>query len=78
MTYDVVFNTAAWPSAANPTARARLTAFFAGGGGYIGALANGANFLTSAGEVTGFTAANRSGAGRSGIITGTTRPPAPA
>ncbi len=35
--YDVVFSTAGWPSAANPVARARLTAFFAAGGGYIGA-----------------------------------------
>ena len=67
--YDVVLNTGAWPSAANPTARARLTAFFAAGGGYLGALTNGANFLTAAGEVTGLTAANRGGAGRSGIIT---------
>ena len=33
--YDVVFNTAGWP--AGTTARARLTAFFAGHGGYIGA-----------------------------------------
>jgi hypothetical protein len=67
--YDVVFNTGTWPSAANPTARARLTAFFAGGGGYLGALTNGANFLTAAGEVTGLTAANRGGSGRSGIVT---------
>ena len=33
--YDVVFNQAAWPAGA--TARARLTSFFAAGGGYIGA-----------------------------------------
>jgi len=64
--YDLVFNTASWPSGA--TARARLQAFFAAGGGYIGALSNGANFLTSAGLVTGLTAANRSGNGRSGIV----------
>jgi hypothetical protein len=64
--YDLVFNTAIWPSGA--TARARLQAFFAAGGGYTGALANGANFLTSAGLVTGLTAANRSGSGRSGIV----------
>ena len=68
LNYDVVFNTATWPSAANPTARARLTSFFANGGGYIGALTNGANFLTAAGEVTGLTAANRGGDGRSGIV----------
>jgi hypothetical protein len=67
--YDVVFNTAGWPSASNlATVRTRLQAFFAGGGGYIGALTNGSNFLTSAGLVTGLTAANRSGNGRSGIV----------
>ena len=66
--YDVVFNTGAWPSAGSPTARARLTEFFARGGGYIGALTNGANFLTAGGQVTGLTAANRSGNGRSGIV----------
>jgi putative intracellular protease/amidase len=66
--YDVVFNTGGWPSAALPTARARLTAFFAAGGGYIGAGTNGAVFLTSAGEVTGLAAANRGGDGRSGIV----------
>ena len=54
--YDLIFNTAGWPSGV--TARARLQAFFAAGGGYIGALLNGANFLTSAGLVTGLTAAN--------------------
>jgi len=64
--YDVVFNTAGWPAAA--TARTRLQAFFAGGGGYIGALANGANFLNSAGLVSGLTAASRTGSGRSGIV----------
>jgi hypothetical protein len=64
--YDLVFNTSGWPSGA--TARARLQAFFAAGGGYIGALANGANFLNSAGLVTGLTAASRSGSGRSGIV----------
>jgi hypothetical protein len=64
--YDLVFNTAAWP--AGTTARARLQAFFAAGGGYIGSLLNGANFLTSAGLVTGLTAANRTGNGRSGIV----------
>jgi hypothetical protein len=67
--YDVIFNTGAYPAASNVTGRARLQAFFAAGGGYIGALANGANFLSSAGLVTGLTAANRSGSGRSGIVT---------
>jgi hypothetical protein len=70
--YDVIFNAGAYPSAANGTARSRITAFFAGHGGYIGALANGANFLTAAGQLpltpTGLTALNRSGLGRSGIV----------
>ena len=34
--YDVVWNTGNWPGATQPTARARLTAFFAAGGGYLG------------------------------------------
>jgi Zinc carboxypeptidase len=68
--YDVVFNTGNWPGTALPTARARLTAFFAAGGGYIGANANGANFLAAAGQVTGLTAVFNSGggAGYSGIV----------
>jgi hypothetical protein len=65
--YDVVFNTAGWPSGL--TARARLTAFFVAHGGYIGAGANGgAAFLTSAAQVSGLVAASQGGAGRSGII----------
>ena len=68
LNYDVVFNTATWPSAANPVARTRLTDFFAHGGGYIGALTNGANFLSVGGQVSGLTAANRGGNGRSGIV----------
>jgi hypothetical protein len=66
--FDVVFNTAAWPPASQATARARLQAFFAAGGGYIGAGTNGANFLTSAALVSGLTAASRTGNGRSGIV----------
>ena len=67
--YDVIWNTAAWPAAANQaTARARLTAFFANGGGYLGAGANGANFLNSGAQTTGLTVATRGGNGRSGII----------
>jgi hypothetical protein len=65
---DVIFNTGAYPSAANPTARARIQAFFADGGGYLGAGANGANFLTGAAQVSGLTAATRAGSGRSGIV----------
>jgi hypothetical protein len=64
--YDLVFNTASWPSGA--TARTRLQAFFAAGGGYMGAGTNGANFLSSAALVTGLTAASRTGSGRSGIV----------
>jgi hypothetical protein len=67
--YDLVFNMGNWPSAANPTARSRLTAFFASGGGYIGAGTGGAGFLTTGGQVTGLTAASRGGSGRSGIVT---------
>jgi len=67
--YDVVFNTAGWP--AGTTARTRLTAFFAAGGGYIGANANGANFLVSAAQVAGLGALSDSGGGSgwSGIVT---------
>jgi len=64
--YDVVFNTAGWPARA--TARARLTAFFANHGGYLGAGTGGAGFLTSASQVAGLTAASRGGNGRSGIV----------
>jgi hypothetical protein len=66
--YDVVFNTAAWPSA--PTSRARLTAFFNAGGGYIGALANGANFLgaSASGQLAGLTPGSQTGGGQSGIF----------
>ena len=66
--YDLVFSTAPYPSAANATARARLEAFFAAGGGYVGGGANGANFVTAGGQVTGLTAATRGGNGRSGIV----------
>jgi hypothetical protein len=67
--YDLIFNTAGWPtSGAAQTARDRLTAFFARGGGYIGAGSNGGNFLQSAGQISGYTAATRSGSGRSGIV----------
>ena len=66
--YDVIFSTAGYPSAANPIARARLTAFFAAGGGYAGAGTAGAGFLTTGAQVTGLSAASRSGNGRSGIV----------
>lgn len=66
--YDVIFNTGTYPAASNVTGRARIQNFFATGGGYIGAMTNGASFLTAGGQVTGLTAASRSGSGRSGII----------
>ena len=66
--YDVIFNTGAYPGIANTTARARLQAFFTRAGGYIGAGANGGNFLVTGTQVTGFTAGTRTGNGRSGIV----------
>ena len=66
--YDVIFNTGGYPAASNVTGRARLQAFFASGGGYIGAGTNGAAFLTAATLVSGLTAASRTGNGRSGIV----------
>jgi hypothetical protein len=68
LNYDLVFNTGAYPSTANPTARARLADFFARGGGYIGAGVNGAAFLTTGSQVSGLTALSRGGLGRSGIV----------
>ena len=64
--YDVIYNQAGWP--VGPTARARLTSFFADHGGYLGAGTNGAAFLTAAGQIAGLTAASRGGQGRSGIV----------
>ena len=69
--YDLVFNTGNWPSAAFPAAQSRLTAFFASGGGYIGAGLGGANFLTAGAQITGLIAEARGGSGRSGIVTWT-------
>ncbi|HET8758875.1 MAG TPA: M14 family zinc carboxypeptidase [Solirubrobacteraceae bacterium] len=69
--YDVIYNTGSnYPAntAGNATGRARLAAFFANGGGYVGAQSAGANFLSNGAQVTGLTAANRGGNGRSGII----------
>ena len=66
--YDVIWNTGGYPSAANATARSRLQAFFAAGGGYLGAGANGANFLTTGSLVSGLAAASRTGSGRSAIV----------
>jgi Zinc carboxypeptidase len=68
--YDVIWNTGNWPGTTQPTARARLTAFFAAGGGYLGSGTGGANFLTTGLQVTGLTVATDSGGGvgRSGIV----------
>ena len=74
--YDVLFNTSGWPPVSPPppavdraTARARLTAFFAGGGGYIGGQNAGATFLAASGQLPGLAAMSNSGggAGYSGI-----------
>src|SRR5262245_4691635 len=66
--YDVIFNTGNYPPASNVTGRARLQAFFTGGGGYIGAGTGGVGFLTTGSLISGLTAASRTGNGRSGIV----------
>ncbi len=69
--YDLLYNAASnYPAnnAANAQSRARLSAFFAGGGGYIGGQAAGANFLAGGAQVAGLTASNAAGNGRSGIV----------
>ena len=70
LNYDVVFSTANYPAntTGNATVRSRLAAFFSRGGGYIGAGANGANFLTNGAQLSGLTPASRTGSGRSGIV----------
>jgi zinc carboxypeptidase len=75
LNYDVIYNTGSgFPAASNTQGRARLAAFFANGGGYVGAQTAGANFLNGSGnpatggQVTGLTAANAGGNGRSGIV----------
>jgi hypothetical protein len=75
--YDLIYNaTTSWPTPNpnpnndRPVARQRLTAFFAGGGGYVGGQSNGANFLRLGGQTTGLTVASDSGGGDgySGIL----------
>ncbi|MGH2949410.1 MAG: M14 family zinc carboxypeptidase [Solirubrobacteraceae bacterium] len=71
--YDLIYNAAStYPSTApaNATARARLSAFFANGGGYIGGQSTGANFLNEGGQATGLEADSDSGdgSGYSGIL----------
>jgi hypothetical protein len=70
--YDVIYNTSQnYPSdtPGNATVRSRYSAFFAGGGGYVGARTSGANFLVSSGsaQLTGLDAesqGNRSDFGK--------------
>jgi hypothetical protein len=81
--HDLIYNAIVnWPSVANAQARTRLSAFFAGGGGYLGGQANGANFLANGGQAAGLAAASDSGGGSgwsgillwdnaNGLITGT-------
>jgi hypothetical protein len=69
--YDVVYNaTVDYPGVASATARNRLAAFFAGGGGYLGGQASGANFLANGGQAAGLAVASDSGdgSGWSGIL----------
>jgi zinc carboxypeptidase len=75
--YDVIFNTAGFPAnnPGNANSRARLTAFLAAGGGYVGANTAGAQFLVNGGQLPStpgntLTVATQSGggAGYSGII----------
>jgi hypothetical protein len=64
--FDVIYNTGqAYPAATNATARARLQAFFARGGGYIGTSVSGTNFtfITGAGLVGGTFTQGVDGAG---------------
>ena len=73
LNYDVIFNQGAYPPVSNVTGRARLTSFFANGGGYIGTPAsnnptNSATFLTTGGQVSGLTLAFKQVRGWSGII----------
>jgi hypothetical protein len=66
--YDVIWNTGNWPGTTQPTARARLTAFFAAGGGYLGSGTGGASFLTAGAQTTGLAVGTNGGNGRSGIV----------
>jgi Zinc carboxypeptidase len=69
--YDLIYNAASnYPSAANATARSRLAAFFANGGGYLGGQANGAANFPRNGGLAPLNAAFNSGGGSgySGIL----------
>jgi hypothetical protein len=72
-TADVIWNTGNWPGAADQaTARERLTAFLAAGGGYLGSGVNGASFLNAGAQTSGLTVATSDPEleflGESGII----------
>jgi Zinc carboxypeptidase len=69
--YDLIYNAASgYPGAANATARSRLAAFFAGGGGYLGGQTNGAANFPRVGGLANLVAASNSGGGSgySGIL----------
>jgi hypothetical protein len=69
--YDLIFNAASnYPGAANTTARSRLAAFFAAGGGYLGGQTNGAANFPRNGGLANLVAASNSGGGSgySGIL----------
>jgi hypothetical protein len=63
---DVIYNAGQnWPTSTNATARDRLSAFFAGGGGYIGTSQNANNFafMVGAGLVDAITQASADAGG---------------
>ncbi len=65
LNYDVIYNSGTgFPTGtANATAQARIAAFFARGGGYVGSLNSGATFLTGGTLVSGLTYASQTGSG---------------
>jgi hypothetical protein len=67
--YDMLYN-AASGSLGNATARSRIEAFFARGGGYIGGQLAGASFLANGGQAAGLAGSADSGGGNgySGIM----------
>jgi hypothetical protein len=73
--YDVIYNTSqSYPADTpeNANARARYAAFFAGGGGYVGARVNGANFVapeTGASQLAGLEAESQGKASQTGKAT---------
>jgi hypothetical protein len=72
--YDVIYNTSqTYPAdtPGNATVRSRYQAFFARGGGYVGARINGARFLEGEGaaQVTGLQAESQGGSSSAGKAT---------